>query len=227
MSGKLLVIEGIDSSGKKTQAKKLVQTLRDNNKKTKYVNFPKYDSTFGSIVGDYLSGKFGDKKDIAPEVRKLLFAMDRYQFKETYKKYLNEGGYIVANRYTESNIGFISKEFDDDEEKERFIDWIREVERRLPSADYVFFMDVSPKIAYQLHEYKGERKYMGSDDRDLHERDLELQQSAYDTYSEICDKRDDWIRIDCTNGEEIKSINSIHRQIIKALEDILNLELQN
>lgn len=225
MNGKLFVVEGIDSSGKKTQAKKLAERFEKNGEEVKYVNFPRYDTTFGSIVGEYLKGSFGDKNDIQPEIRKLLFAIDRYQFKDEYEKYLESGGYIVANRYTQSNIGYVPKDMKG-EEKDKFIEWILDVERRLPTADMVFFLDVSPKIAYNLHETKGTRAYIGGNKRDEYERDVELQKSAYNTYNKMCRTKNNWRKIDCSTDNGLKSEDEIHQKIIYDLNDRFGLNLE-
>lgn len=180
------------------------------------MNFPTYESKFGSIVGKYLRGEFGKREDIPLEIRCLLYAMDRYQYKEEYENFLKKDGIIVANRYTYSNI------FQIVDSEEKLIDWIENVERRLPKADVVIFLDIPPKIAYELHEQKMLRTYIGNKERDIQERDFKLQQNAYKTYQKLSEKRDNWIKIKCIKNGELRGVEEINKNIWKEVKDIID-----
>lgn len=220
MSGKFIVIEGLDASGKGTQAERLVEDFQESDGEVKYVNFPRYDTDFGSLVGKYLRGEFGDREEIPVEIRCMLYAMDRYQFKEEFNRFLEEGGVIVSDRYTQSNLGYQTADFEGGKKRE-MIKWIEDVERRLPQPDLVLFLDVTPEIAYGLHESKDEREYIGGSERDIQEKDIELQRKVYRTYDELTEERENWIRVDCVEGKEIKSIENIHNKVKKIVEDYL------
>lgn len=217
MSGNFIVIEGLDASGKGTQAEKLVESLEEKGEKVRYVNFPRYDTEFGSLVGKYLRGEFGEREEIPVEIRCMFYAMDRYQFKDGFEDFLKKDGILVSDRYTQSNLGYQTVDFEGEKKKE-MIEWIEDVERRLPQPDLVFFLDVKPEVAYDLHENKEERDYMGSDERDIQEKDLELQRKVYHTYKELSEERQNWIRIDCTRNKEMRGIEDIHRDIKEILE---------
>ena len=100
--GKLFVIDGTDGSGKQTQFKKLQQRFDEENIKYRVVSFPNYDSQSSSLVKMYLSGEFGEHaKDVSPYIASTFYAADRYAtYKKYFEDYYNEGGIILADRYT-------------------------------------------------------------------------------------------------------------------------------
>lgn len=219
--GFFIVIEGIDASGKATQTKKVVEKLKEKGKKVKYINFPEYDSKFGSLIGKYLRGEFGEKEEIPVEIRCMLYAMDRYQFKEEIQNHLKEGKLVVSDRYIESNLGYQTTEYDGKERK-KLIKWIETVEGRLPQSDIVIFLDVSPKEAYALHDQKSLREYMGNDERDIHESVSDFQEKVYENYHKLAEEKDKWIKIKCVEKGELRSIEDIHREIMEKIEDHIN-----
>ncbi len=220
MKGKFIVIEGIDASGKKTQANLLIEKLKEKNYDTKYADFPVYESKFGSLVGKYLRGEFGERKKIPVEIRCMLYAMDRYQFRDEYRSFLDNGGIIVANRYTQSNIGFQSADLEG-RDKEDLINWIEDVESRMPQPDSVVFLHVPFEEATKLHEKKSERSYIGKE-RDIHEKDLEFQKRVSQTYEKICRERENWIQLECMNDGVLRDKSDISEEIYSVLEDKIN-----
>ena len=104
--GKLFVIDGTDGSGKQTQFQKLQESLTKDGIDYKVVSFPNYDSPSSSLVKMYLSGEFGENaKEISPYIASTFYAADRYAtFQKGYKKYYEDGGIILADRYTTANM---------------------------------------------------------------------------------------------------------------------------
>ena len=104
--GKLFVIDGTDGSGKQTQLQKLKERFDKEKIEYKTVSFPNYDSPSSSLVKMYLQGEFGtDSKKISPYIASTFYAVDRYAtFQKGYKKYYDDGGIILADRYTTSNM---------------------------------------------------------------------------------------------------------------------------
>jgi len=215
--GKLIVIEGNDGSGKGTQAKLIVENLKKKGKDVLFLDFPVYDSVFGKLLSGYLRGDFGDLNEMPPEIPTLLFAIDRYQFKDKMFKALEEGKIIICNRYTESNIGFQGAKFDSNEERDRFIDWLRTVESRIPKADLVFFLDIPLDISWELVKKKGERKYLKGKERDIHERNIPYQQRVREVYLEY-GKKHGWKIINCVKDGKLRSIEDINNEIMSIIE---------
>lgn len=104
--GKLIVIEGTDSSGKETQTKKLYERLANEIEKVRKISFPNYESPACEPVKMYLAGAFGDNAlNVNPYPVPTMFAIDRYaSYKMDWESFYNAGGIIVTDRYTTSNM---------------------------------------------------------------------------------------------------------------------------
>lgn len=224
-NGLFLTIEGIDSSGKKTQAKRLVSKLQDKFEQVKYVEFPTYDSRFGQLVGRYLRGDYGHPDQLSEEVVALLFALDRYQYQQEFKDYLDQGGILVANRYSQSNYAFQTAKCSA-EKRESFLKWITELESRLPQPDHVLFLNVPPKIARKLLKNKTRREYLKDDEEnvDVYEEDLKFQQQVAEIYQELAADREHWRQIEATDKGQLLSIEAIESKLWSAVKDILREE---
>ncbi|MFW5902660.1 MAG: dTMP kinase [archaeon] len=219
--GSFIVIEGIDASGKGTQSDKVVEKLKDKGEEVEYIDFPKYDTKFGSLISKYLRGEFGEKDEIPVEIRCMLYAMDRYQFKEHIQEALDKEKIIISDRYIESNLGYQTAEHKG-KEREELIKWIETVEGRLPQSDLVIFLDVSPKEAYELHDQKSIREYMGNDKRDIHESVSEFQEKVYNNYHKLAEEKENWTIVNCVENGELKNIEEIHEEIMNKLEEHIN-----
>ena len=103
--GKLIVIEGLDGSGKSTQLELLAGRLRDARIPAKTISFPDYESNSSALVKMYLNGEFGDKPgDVNPYAASLFYCVDRFaSFKSKWGEEYNAGQIIIAGRYTTSN----------------------------------------------------------------------------------------------------------------------------
>lgn len=217
MKGRFVVIEGVDCTGKTTQVELLMNKLKKIGKKIKLLDFPTYEKTpGGTVVKWYLEGKFGDLEHVSPEVASLTFALDRYQFaKENYEA-LEKGYILLANRYTQSNIGHQGGAFNGIQRKE-FIEWLEKVESRMPQPDMVIYLDLPIEIAQKLKEKRGFKK--GAKESDIHEKDMQHLKNARNSYLETA-KKENWVVIDCRKNEkDIKSAEEIHLEILKRLKE--------
>lgn len=220
-SGSLVVIEGIDSSGKKTQAKELVEKLEDEGEKVKYVEFPSYGSSeLGEVVSKFLRGEFGERSELSVEVISMFYAMDRYQFREEYEEFLSEGGIIVANRYSQSNIAFQSAEYEG-QEFDEIVEWLKKLESRLPQPDQVFIMDMDPEIAQGLMAEKDLRDYLKGMEKDINEGKVEFQREVAENYLTLAEMYD-WTVISCSENRELRNIDEISEDIWSNLDIGLN-----
>lgn len=214
--GKLFVIDGTDGSGKQTQFKKLQERLNKEGIDYKTVSFPNYDSPSSSLVKMYLSGEFGQNaKEVSPYIASTFFAADRYA---TYKKYLeeyyNNGGIILADRYTTANMVHQAGKIADKEEREKFLDWLWDLEFNLyglPVPTKSFFLNMPPDYAMKLMENR-ENKFTHQQAKDIHERD---KNHIVDSYNAACDlaKKYDWYEVKCVKEDKIRTIEDIHEEI--------------
>ena len=223
MKGKLIVLEGIDGSGKKTQSDLLVHFLREKNLPVKLADFPQYyTSFFGSLVGRYLKEEFGEVDKINPYLASLIYAGDRWEAKSQLEERLSEGKIIVANRYTGSNSHQAGK-IPPGEARDKFLDWLDTLEYGvygIPREDIVLLFDVPAGIGQELVGKKKARGYAGGQKRDGHEKNLAHLENARKAYLQVAKRHDYWVKIDCLGRSgNLKSPEDIHQEVVRVLED--------
>ena len=216
MKGKLLVIEGVDSSGKETQTKRLVERLRFQGIPTKMITFPDYGSDSSALVKMYLGGDFGDSPDaVSPYAASLFYAVDRYASYQTkWKQELESGTYIVCDRYVTSNMIHQAAKIKNLDEKDRFLDWLCDLEYEklsLPMPDAVFFLDMPPEMSAALME-KRRNKITGGEAKDIHENHPEYLEKSYQNAKYVADKFH-FVAIQCAEGDSLRTIENINDEI--------------
>ncbi len=215
--GKLFAIDGTDGSGKQTQFNKLCERLTKDGIDFRTVSFPNYESESSSLVKMYLSGKFGQNaKDVNAYIASTFYAADRYAtFKiEGYEDYYNNGGIILADRYTTANMVHQAGKISDLQERERFLNWLWDFEFKLyglPIPTKVFFLNMPVDYATKLMENR-ENKFTHDTKKDIHERD---KSHLIDSYNAACSlvKKYDWYEVKCIKDKEIRTIEDIHDEI--------------
>lgn len=219
--GKLFVIDGTDGSGKQTQFIKLQERLTIEGIEYKTVSFPNYDSPSSSLVKMYLSGEFGkNAKEISPYIASTFYAADRYAtYQINFKKYYEEGGILLADRYTTANMVHQAGKITDKEEREKFLKWLWDFEFNLyglPIPTEVFFLNMPVEKSIELMKER-ENKFTHSDKKDIHESD---KSHLIDSYNAACDVSKDynWFEIKCVKDNNIKTIEEIHEEIYKEIK---------
>lgn len=220
--GKIIVIEGGDSSGKEVQSRLLAKALVKKGYSVKFMDFPKYDHFFGKIVGRYLSGEFGDVKDIHPVLSSLAYALDRFKSKDQMLKALTKGQIIICNRFVGSNLAYMSAKLPIKKRPE-YINWNEEMEHdRLgtPREDLAIFLHVPPKFGQKLTYAKDEKVYMKGKGRgDIHERNLKYLNEVTKQYFWLAKNRKHYAVIESMAGRSsLRPIDEIHQEIMKILE---------
>lgn len=219
--GKLFVIDGTDGSGKQTQFKMLQERLDKEKIEYKTVSFPNYDSPSSSLVKMYLSGEFGENaKDVSPYIASTFYAADRYAtFQKGYKEYYDNGGIILADRYTTANMVHQSGKIQDKEERQKFLDWLFDFEFNLyglPKPTEAFFLNMPPEYALKLMENR-ENKFTHQEQKDIHERDS---QHIIDSYNAACDlvEQYNWYEVKCVKDKQIRTIEDIHEEVFNEIK---------
>lgn len=199
----LVVIEGLDGSGKSTQVKRLRSYLESKTDNLEYIHFPRYDApVYGELIGKFLRGGFGSIDSVHPQLVALLYAEDRHGAAPQMRRTLDEGGIVLLDRYVYSNIAYQCAKIDDQQEREALRKWIFDTEYGqfgLPKPDLNIFLDVP--IGFVEKKLEAGRK---GDDReylegktDIHEADIEFQKRVREVYVSQCEMDPDFIRIDC------------------------------
>jgi len=218
--GKLFVIDGTDGSGKQTQFEKLQKRLTQDRIDYKVVSFPNYNSPSSSLVKMYLSGEFGkNAKDVSPYIASTFYAADRYAtFKLGYKEYYDNGGIILADRYTTANMVHQAGKIQDKNERKKFLDWLWDFEFNLyglPVPTEVFFLNMPVEKSLELIANR-ENKFAHTQQKDIHESD---KNHLIDSYNAACDVAKDynWYEVQCIKENEIRTIEEIHEEIYKEI----------
>ena len=219
--GKLFVIDDTDGSGKQTQFTKLQERLTKDNINFKTVSFPNYESPSSSLVKMYLSGKFGENaKDVSPYIASTFYAADRYAtFKTGYQKFYDEGGIILADRYTTANMVHQAGKIKDKQERKKFLDWLWDFEFNLyslPVPTEVFFLNMPVEKSLELIQNR-DNKFTHNTKKDIHERD---KNHLIDSYNAACDVAKDynWYEIKCIKDNNLRTIEDIHEEIYKEVK---------
>ena len=221
---KIIVIEGVDSSGKATQSHLLAQKLSEDKKKVISVEFPNYKSDSSSVVKMYLGGDFGtDPNSVSPYAASTFFAVDRFaSVNGEWKEYFGDNNIIIADRYTTSNMVHQASKINDEDEKSKFLDWLYDFEYNvlsLPKPDLVIFLDMPVENARQLMAERA-NKIDNSSVKDIHERNENHLQKSYDNACFVAEKYA-WKRIKCTEDGKVRSIEDISNEIYDVVKKIL------
>ena len=225
--GKLFVIDGTDGSGKQTQFKKLQERLTKEGIDYKTVSFPNYDSPSSSLVKMYLSGEFGeDPNSVSPYIASTFYAVDRYAtFKKGYQEYYENGGIILADRYTTANMVHQAGKITNEKEREKFLNWLFDLEFNLyglPKPSQVFFLNMPIGISLKLMKDR-ENKFSHTQEKDIHERNPKYLEESYNAACSLVGKYD-WNEIKCVDeNKKLKTIDEIHEEIYKVVKKELNI----
>ena len=194
----LVAIEGIDGSGKGTQAHQLVDRLTNDGVSTALLSFPRYSETlFGAAIGQFLNGNFGPLENVAPQLAATLYAGDRFESRDTLLDALANQQVVVCDRYVPSNLAHQGSRAADTEQDE-LIEWIEHVEYdvfKLPRPDAVIWLDIPPQVSRQLIQKKAPRDYTDKA-ADLQEADFEYQLGVHRVYQALASNRSHWNRIE-------------------------------
>ena len=221
---KIIVIEGVDSSGKATQSNLLTQRLKNEGKPIVSVEFPNYKSNSSSVVKMYLGGDFGtDPNSVSPYAASTFFAVDRFaSVKGEWKELFKDGNIIIADRYTTSNMVHQASKISGTKEKSKFLDWLYDFEYNilsLPEPDLVIFLDMPVENARELMAMRA-NKIDNSSVKDIHERNEGYLQQSYDNACFVAEKYG-WKRIKCANNGKVRDIYDISEEIYNAVKDVL------
>ena len=194
MEGSLIAFEGLDQSGKQTQAELLRDYLREQGRKARLVSFPDY----GTSIGEEIARALSNERDYGPDVMQLLYIANRYEKKPDLQRWLEGGLMLVSDRYTASSVAY-GEAFGLDPV------WLTDMQKFLPPASLTILLDIAPDTAVK-------RK---SVDRDRYERDLAMQARVRESYHRQA-LAQGWVVLD---GERDKDL--IAADVIEAADRVL------
>jgi dTMP kinase len=197
MPGHLIAFEGLDQSGKQTQAEALRDQLKQRGHKSRLASFPDY----GTSIGEELARALQGEREYGPDVMQLLYIANRYERKADLQRWLDGGLVLLADRYTASSVAYGEAQGLDPA-------WLVDMQKFLPPAFLTILLDIAPATAV-------ERK---SVDRDRFERDLALQARVRESYMRQA-AAGGWVVLD---GEQEKTViaGEVLRVVTARLDDI-------
>lgn len=223
----LIAIEGIDGSGKHTQAEILKAKFQSLGMSAEILSFPRYGQTlFAKCIAAYLNGEYGDLASLPPESVALLYVGDRFESLNIINELSHSHDVLIFDRYVASNLAHQAARVDN-ESRLKFIFWLAQLEYEvfsLPKADYTVYLDMPAEIASNLIYKKTQRNYT-TQAADLHEKDVKYLAQCREVYHLLAsmDFASRWISIECVDSQnQVLNFSEIHFSIWSALERALN-----
>lgn len=214
----LIAIEGIDGSGKGTQAKELLNRLRKLGYTCELLSFPRYEATHSSkMVAQYLNGEFGDLSQVPPAFAATLFALDRMESQAHLEEMIQRNDLVIVDRYVSSNLAYQSARVSQSEQS-MFIDWLYDLEFEvyvLPKPDVTILLDIPVTTSHELVARKDARTYT-EQVYDLHERDSEYLSRVREAYITLINTRrmDHCQVIECLDSQgHLRQIDDLSYEI--------------
>jgi len=194
MRGHLIAFEGLDQSGKQTQAELLRDFLKEQGRKSRLVSFPDY----GTSIGEEIARALSNERDYGPDVMQLLYVANRYEKKPDLDRWIEGGLVLVSDRYTASSVAYGEALGLDPA-------WLTDMQKFLPPAVLTILLDIAPDTAVK-------RK---SVDRDRYERDLAMQARVRESYHRQA-REQEWVVLD---GERTR--DAIRADVVEAALRVL------
>jgi dTMP kinase len=178
-AGRLIAFEGLDQSGKQTQAERLRDRLVSSGRSVRLLSFPDYHTAIGAEIARALRGERAYRAD----VMQLLYVANRYEWRDEILRLKEAGDILLCDRYVASSVAYGEAQGLD-------VHWLTELQKYLPQPDITFLLDIPPEVS-------AGRK---TADRDAFERDLSLLARVRESY--LRQAQIGWVRIDATRDRD-------------------------
>jgi dTMP kinase len=224
--GLLIAFEGIDGSGKQTQAKLLEQSLKSEQLPVYSTGFPQYESWFGRMVGQFLNGEFGPLESVDPHFTALLYAGDRFEAKQRITSALDAGKIVLVDRYIGSNLAHQVARAPAGQRAE-FLNWIEHLEYNIygmPRESLILYLRVPPQQAQELIGQKSKRNYTEAK-HDLQESSIGHLAEAAEMYDMLSRQRP-WATVQCYNAAAncLRLPEDIATEVLDAVKPLLTVQ---
>lgn len=226
-TGKLIVIDGTDGSGKATQVALLEKRLKKEGYKVKLVDFPEYyKNFFGQFVGHCLTEQYYNWINVHPKIASVLYAADRWESSEQMKKWLDAGYIVLANRYVSSNQIHQGGKIKEVKKRKAFVEWLDEMEHnvfKIPRPHVVLYLSVPFLMSQEMMKERNKtavRNYAGNK-KDVHEVDIEFQKNSRAAALWLSKTLPYFTKIDCVEKKTLLSREQIHEKVYENIKQII------
>ena len=219
--GKLIVLEGIDGSGKSAQYRRLCARFDEMGMAYHHIVFPRYDQESSALIRMYLNGAFGaHPSDVNAYAASTFFAVDRYaSYRTDWGEIYENGGLIVSDRYTTSNAVHQAGKLPDGE-REKYLDWLFDFEYGLlglPEPSLVFYLDVPTELTEKMMR---EREQATNTKADIHERNDKYLHQCREVARQAA-AYFGWTVVSCVKDGKLRSIEDIHEELYSYVKKCL------
>jgi dTMP kinase len=222
--GKLIVVDGIDGSGKATQVKILKQRLIKEGYMVKSIDFPRYDTNFfGSLIGEYLSGLHGDFIKMDSKVASILYAADRFESSAEIKKWLADGYVVIADRYATANQIHQGGKINDLKKRKEYLSWLDKMEYgvfKIPRPDLVIYLDVPFEVSkmWLVNKVAQRKKTYLKGRKDVAEDNLIHLKNSRNSAILLAKQNKNWVKIECCKGMVCMGPEQVGEEVHKVVK---------
>jgi len=213
-SGKLIVIEGTDGSGKTVQSRLLAKNLKQSGYVVKNIKFPRYAEPSAYFVNQYLNGAYGSGEQVDPKAASMFYALDRFAAKAEISKALAAGKIVLVDRYVASNMAHQGGKINGKNARSEFFKWVAELEFKtlgIPRPNLNIILHAPAELAQKMVDKKRDKRaYLKTGKRDIHEDDLSHLKNAEACYLQMAKEFPQFFElIECAESGELKEASGI------------------
>ncbi len=226
MTGALIVIDGIDGSGKATQSALLAERLKREGRAVEKVDFPRYGNpVFGELLAECLAGKHGDFLHLDPKIASTLYSLDRFEASPQILNWLGEGTIVIADRFSSSNQIHQGGKIVDTAKRDAFLEWLEKMEHDVlgvprPTATIYLRIpvDVSMKLIREAKTIKNQE--LGEGEKDVAEKDRMYLERSAESAEHLAGSAN-WHTVECMEGEALRTPEAIHEDVYSVVSKFL------
>lgn len=219
----LVALEGIDGTGKGTQAQLLVERIRATGLRAELLSFPRYEATrFGQAIGDFLNGRFGTLDQVHPFLAAVLYAGDRFESRGLLDKACTEADIVVFDRFVASNLAHQGSRLPLDQ-REEFVQRMQAIEHEvfgLPKTDLTILLELPADEAQKLVAKKEARTYTERE-ADIQEADTSYLNGVSAVYQSLAETDAHWRIVKCLRDGDLRTIESISDEVWQHVRPLL------
>lgn len=224
--GKIIVVDGIDGSGKKTQTEILVERFLSEGRKVVRIDFPQYENNlFGKLLKQVLSDEKYNFLNVDPHIASVIYAADRWESKEKLDSYLKDGYIIILDRYVSSNQIHQGGKFplteEGQENRKKFMEWLSEMEHKvfkLPEPDVIFYLSLELDTVKRLMEERGSKE---AHRVDVVDKNYEYQKNSRLSALKLAEEDPKVKIVSCDLNGSLRSIEDINNELYEEILKVI------